>query len=100
MATPPKPRSLARVLLTAKGHATVEFPEHALTGHIRRRGIQHYAVYNEQGHEVGMAARYESAARLLATHAGLRSTHTISVELVHIYPIRVRRPWTRQCPIG
>lgn len=82
MPTPLKPPILAVVVLTGWGEATVEFPEQDLRGSIRRRGPQSYIAFAEDGSPAGQAARYESAARQLAGHFGLRRKHMINVKIV------------------
>lgn len=82
MSTPLKSPILAVVVLTGWGEATVEFPEQDLRGSIRRRGPQSYIAFAEDGSPAGLAARYESAARRLAGHLGLRHHHMINVKIV------------------
>lgn len=84
MATPRKLPVLARVIITARGVARVEFSS-GMAGHIRRLGIQNYAVFDQDGSVAGRASRYEAAARALAAHYGLRAKHVIDVQIVHAY---------------
>jgi hypothetical protein len=92
MPTPLKPAILALVELTDWGEANVVFPDVDLSGSIRRTGRQSYIAFAENGIEAGRAARYESAARALARHLGLRNKHMINVEIVDSIPRR------RACP--
>lgn len=80
-----KPRLSAVVTIRNRGAAEVRFPARGLGGRIERRGIQDYEAITADGISAGRAARYESSARLLAEHLGLRPEHTIHVEIVHAW---------------
>lgn len=86
MPTPIKPPILALVELTDWGEASVVFPAVDLCGSIRRTGRYSYIAFAENGAEAGRAARYESAARALASHLGLRTKHMINVEIIDSIP--------------
>jgi hypothetical protein len=86
MPTPILPPILALVELTDWGAANVVFPDVDLIGSIRRIGRYSYIAFAENGIEAGRAARYESAARALARHLGLRDKHMINVEIVDSIP--------------
>lgn len=89
MATPVKPPTLAVVQLTDWGHAEVEFPEKDLRGRIERQGVQSYIAFAEDGSRAGQASRYESAARVLAAHLGIRRKHMITVKIIDGIPRKV-----------
>jgi hypothetical protein len=90
MPTPFLPPILALVELIDWGEAHVVFPDVDLIGSIRRTGRHSYIAFAENGIEAGRAARYESAARALARHLGLRDKHMINVEIVDSIPRKVR----------
>jgi hypothetical protein len=92
MPTPIKPPILALVELTDWGEAHVVFPDVDLSGSIRRTGRQSYIAFAENGIEAGRAARYESAARALARHLGLREKYMVDVEIVDSIPRRRTHP--------
>lgn len=92
MPTPILPPILALVELTDWGEANVVFPDVDLSGSIRRTGRYSYIAFAEDGIEAGRAARYESAARVLARHLGLRDKHMINVEIIDSIPRKVHTP--------
>lgn len=84
MTTPAKEPITAEVTITAWGRAEVLFREPGISGEILRRGRHSYIAFADQ--QVGQGARYESAARSLATQLGLRRNHVVHVEIIDNVP--------------
>jgi hypothetical protein len=82
--TPAKEPITAEVRITEWGRAEVLFREPGISGEILRRGRQSYIAFADQ--RVGQGARYESAARSLAAHLGLRRHHVVHVEIIDSVP--------------
>lgn len=90
MPTPILPPIKALIELIDWGEANVVFPDVDLCGSIRRVGRNNYIAFAENGTEAGRAARYESAARALARHLGLRDKHMINVKIIDSIPRKAR----------
>lgn len=80
MTTPPKEPITAEVRITEWGRAEVLFREPGISGEILRQGRRSYIAFADR--RVGLGARYESAARDLAAHLGLRRHHVVRVEII------------------